>query len=762
MNLTEAKAYLTTLAARFRWTRIVEFKLTALGMGLLFFALARTLVVGLVVPTIVGSVLAITIFILRLYRTGALKWNAMSAAAFLNERFPALRESADLLAEDRPMTGLEQVQQGNVLVSLRQVKGNVKVPHRIPQSVLTLLVGLVALFLLPAAVEQTDRRLREPQPPQVTREDVPPSLTSVRLEIVPPAYTGLKKAELNDAAAKVPAGSRISWKVMFQGSPISPGIRLSAKDSIRLVAKELEHQASARMTERVIYQVTWSDAHGKRYASDYYHIDITEDLPPQIMISDREQFQVIQPGDSMKVEVRMKAADDYAIRDAHLVATVSKGSGESVKFREVTLTFEGAQWPRKHADLTRRIDLTQLGLEPGDELYFYAEAIDNRVPQPNLARTETFFIALQDTSQAVTVADMGLGVDLMPEYFRSQRQIIIDTEKLLAEQRKIKKAEFNSRSNELGFDQKALRLKYGQFLGMEDEAGIGVVAPFMEQPVQEEEEEVDPLKQFGHEHDKENEHNLVDEKKPTAGHQHDEEKVEGEEEDPMKAFVHQHDSEEEATFFTQSVKTKLKTALSLMWDSELQLRMYEPKKSLPFQYRILTLLKEIAQDNRAYVHRTGFDPPPIKEERRLTGDLDEVSQTTERMLVKRDTRFPAIQEALADAEERLQSGSTTINDKTRALAQQAGVEVASEALKQPGKYLGTLSMLRRLADGAIEPEKVQSSLKRLRADFWSILPEETWSPTRGRRTLHPLDREVLRQLKKSGQWSQAGKLKIEN
>ena len=34
---------------------------------------------------------------------------------------------------------------------------------------------------------------------------------------------------------------------------------------------------------------------------------------------------------------------------------------------------------------------------------------------------------------------------------------------------------FNSTSNEIGFDQKALRLRYGQYLGEEDEGSIGGV-----------------------------------------------------------------------------------------------------------------------------------------------------------------------------------------------------------------------------------------------------------------------------------------------
>ena len=119
--------------------------------------------------------------------------------------------------------------------------------------------------------------------------------------------------------------------------------------------------------------------------------------------------------------------DDYAVTNAHIIATVSKGSGESVKFREETLRFQApASFNTKESTAQLTIDLLQLGLEPGDELYFYVEAFDNQQPVANKTRTETFFIALQDTTRMEAVANEGLGVDLMPEYFRSQRQIIID------------------------------------------------------------------------------------------------------------------------------------------------------------------------------------------------------------------------------------------------------------------------------------------------------------------------------------------------
>ena len=136
--------------------------------------------------------------------------------------------------------------------------------------------------------------------------------------------------------------------------------------------------------------------------------------------------------DNLNIEVKSSLSDDYGLTNGQIIATVSKGNGESVKFREEKLRFSTPgkiSGKQVHAALI--LNLQKLGLAPGDELYFYVEAIDTKTPVANYSRTETFFIALQDTTTEIVTSDAGLGVDLLPEYFRSQRQIIIDTEKLL-------------------------------------------------------------------------------------------------------------------------------------------------------------------------------------------------------------------------------------------------------------------------------------------------------------------------------------------
>lgn len=126
---------------------------------------------------------------------------------------------------------------------------------------------------------------------------------------------------------------------------------------------------------------------------------------------------------------------------------------------------------RKNLNLSKNIDLDQMNMEPGDELYFYIEALDLKRPKPNISRSETFFAVIKDTISDEFAVEGTMGVDQMPDYFRSQRQLIIDTEKLIKDKSKLSKKEFNFKSNELGFDQKVLRLKYGEFMGDESEFG---------------------------------------------------------------------------------------------------------------------------------------------------------------------------------------------------------------------------------------------------------------------------------------------------
>ncbi len=58
-----------------------------------------------------------------------------------------------------------------------------------------------------------------------------------------------------------------------------------------------------------------------------------------------------------------------------------------------------------------------------------------------------------------------------------------------------------------------------------------------------------------------------------------------------------------------------------MWDAEKALRAITPKPALAPEYKALAAIKELQQAERIYLARTAFVPPPLKEDKRLSGDV---------------------------------------------------------------------------------------------------------------------------------------------
>ena len=666
-----------------------------------------------------------------------------SFTQFLNQNFPQLKESADLmLYHENELTSLQQIQLVKTIEQFNLIYPTVKLPHHLVRSFAVLIFSSLIYFVASSFSNLRTSNLSNSIPAEklqtLNNGAQSVSIRSISLTINPPVYTGLKSFTSTSFDLHFTEGSSIRWQIEFSGNPKEVKLFFSGKDSINAGIRD--YTVEKKFFESGFYQIQWSDSN-TIHRSDYYQLEVVKDQPPKIELKNLQQFTKLKYTELSPLTVSSVISDDYGVSDAILVATVSKGSGESVKFREEKLRFTSPlKISGKNITASRSLDFKKLGLEPGDELYFYAEAWDNKVPVANYSRTETFFIAVQDTSTEINSVDSGLGVDLMPEYFRSQRQIIIDTEKLLRDKKRISKLEFSSTSNVLGYDQKVLRLRYGQFLGEEDEGGIG-------QQVAQPEESEDVTKQYGHTHDTKNEHNLVEQKKDGHGQ---EEKVKNpeEKEDPIKAFAHSHDNSEESTFFIQSLKAKLKAAVTIMWDAELYLRLYEPNKSLPYQYKALNLLKEISNDSRVYVHRSGFDPPPLKEDKRLTADLLEVKTNTNLNHSNSEQDYPAIGQALIVVEKLLTDNEGILSKENRIALYHAGQELSLVAIENPLIYLKSLSLLKLLADGQLSSDQMHDALLQIRKSFWRFLPRQASSPNKQSASSTKLDQEFLRSFEK--------------
>ncbi len=567
---------------------------------------------------------AFAAFLLTGWFAGLFRNNRQEAVSLIHKNLGATEYSLDLL--DKPTPNIaEQLQ----LERLALQAENMKTPVVFNRSLLYFLAGLTvafSAFLILPAIQRTATDIGEityPGKPGIAAAGaVPPVFSSARLTITPPSYTGMPVRSSEDLNASAIAGSALKWDVRFSHHE-NLDIQLSNSRGEERPFRKNNGLPEYRdqLTGSGLYSLKayWKDS--LIYQSEYYHLEAIPDLAPKIEPDSKELYRFHFLKDPMILKISAKISDDFQVNQAFIVATLARGSGENVKFREVRFPLQPSRF--KSAALSKIIDLKALNFAPGDELYYYWAAVDNRSPEPNFSKSDTYFVVYKDTAATEEGELATMAMNILPEYFRSQRQIIIDTEKLIARRKKLPPKEFNSISNEIGFDQKALRLRYGQYLGEEFENSIGGGAAMPSGADHHDPAEL--LKGFTHAHD-EGEHDTEPGGGHDHGHSHGAGTAANEDKDPLaamlEAYVHSHDDGEANTYYEASTRSLLKMALEQMWQSELHLRLYEPEKAIPYEQKALEFLKSAQHKARTYVKKSGFDPPPIKEkEKRMTGEL---------------------------------------------------------------------------------------------------------------------------------------------
>ncbi|SIR22128.1 hypothetical protein [Maribacter ulvicola] len=688
------KLHLVKFQKRWQLLSYAEAFLYALGIAVLCYFVTKNLLVGLV-AFMVGLVVSILL-------KKPWQHNLYTISSFIDAHVSEASFSTGLLLQpEDSLSNLAKLQRYKVAEELTTSLSRITPPNALKQAFLVMLgcIALGFIFHKLNVFSGVDEVLDNPKDSEqiqfvatdsVQAESSIPAIEKQEIRVAYPSYTRLGSKTTTDPNIKAVTGANILWKLQFNNTVIEPVLDLMGELK-PLQQVGADYQIQLPLTSSGFYSFKFKNEEGTEFTSDLFSLEAIPDNPPEIEILDLEQYMYFDFSDKKIVELQSAITDDFGIDEGYIIATVSKGTGESVKFREEKLNFkETISKGAKSIRATKTLDLNALKMEVGDELYFYIEAFDEKQPKRNVARSETYFAVIKDTINEQLGVEGTLGVDQMPDYFRSQRQLIIDTKKLIKDKPNITNTEFKSRSNELGFDQKALRLKYGQFMGDEsemEEAPSGIESLEEGEDHDHAEDQESPIKEFMHDHDGDNEHNLVE--------QHEHEGDTKEPEDLLHDYLHNHDDPEESTLFEESLKTKLRKALNIMWDAELHLRLNEPEKSLPFQYDALKYIQEIKNSARIYVHRIGFDPPPIKEERRLTGKIKDIKNYSKNETIMAERPFKAIEKSVSRLEQLVHSESD-YHESDNTLFTTAGNELVQLAIDNPGKYLQVLQGLKSM------------------------------------------------------------------
>ncbi|MCW3119120.1 MAG: hypothetical protein JWM28_3202 [Chitinophagaceae bacterium] len=690
--MTEKKGAYIIQALRKKWIAhsILSDLLFSMGPAFLFSIILNKLF-EITLWSIPGACLAI--FLLLLFIRSSWKVKDTTIAQLLNQDYPQLQESSGLLLKDySSLNILEQLQHHKTEVALSSLPAPLHTAKRLNKALAVSSVLLTAGFIL----YYTPIRIKHNLPPanthltnvQPSAEKILPQLADARIIIKPPAYTSQQKREQDQFNLSVEEGSMVNWQL--NTTLPAKNIKFIFNDSLSVALKPTDSSHISWRLDKTFSSPGFYQLAIDGNLSELYKIEIIRDQPPVIHIQSPEPYTTIDFGEPQKVLMRLEMTDDYGIQDAYISTTIASGSGEGVKFKERKIALPGFAAGKTQYQLQKLLSLPESGMQPGDELYFFITATDNRQQE---SRSDIYIINLPDTADLMSVEGLANSLNVKPEYFRSQRQIIIETEQLLKDKDTLSMEAFRYRSNNLGIDQKMLRLRYGKFLGEEDEPG--------ETGSENRDELQDPANFSNAEKLKE-------------------------------AFTDQHDKAEDATFFEPGIKKQLKATLTEMWNAELPLRTFKPQEALPFEYKALRLLKDLQQKTRAYVAKTNSKTTPIDLQKRLTGDLSKITEPKSQKDIQQneDPQNP-IREALGTLEQLKLSGNT--NNISPQSLRRANILLNEKAVEHPSLYLPAVQAMRRITS-AFQAEKgiTKNDIITVEIAFQKILQAPSPLPSAGK------------------------------
>jgi hypothetical protein len=686
-------------------------------LSLAFLALSAAIVIAAILYLVSGVSFWLVLIYFPLISMLLMSFNRSwritdeQVARLLDHSIPELQESSTLFLKPPHERGfLESLQ----VTRIGQVMAGAEKPKPYRKDLRTSLILFFGTLLLSIGLLQMRSYFNagsgsdmERNPVSGTKKEVlPATVSSVNINITPPAYTGRLPRTEQRLNLEVEAGSRILWK--FITSQAADKLELVFNDSVTIPAKpgsdsKTVWELSSTIKSPAFYQVK---VNGK--SSDYYKLECIKDKEPVIIVKTPAAHSSIDFGERPVTKLQTHISDDYGIKQASLVATIASGKGEAVKFKEQKIPFNTFVAGGTQYELQQSIDLSTLGMVPGDELYFFVSATDNFQQE---TRSDIYTVKIEDTAELMSMEGLISGVDLKPEFFRSQRQIIIETEQLIKSRASMSEQDFKEKSNDLGNDQKLLRLRYGKFLGEEAETEIGG-----EQHGDEEHEETKP-EDFG------NAEKIAD------------------------PYTHKHDIAEDATFFDPETKKQLKATLNEMWDAELRLRTFKPGEALPYEYKALRLLKELQQQSRVYVAKTNTRVPPLKPEKRLSGELDGITEPKAKKKYE-PASDPAttIRKALGIMEELKNDAVITAGGEE--ILSLAGQQLTALASTEPSIYLPALEALKKIRNG----ELTTKNIRLVENSFNRMLKNSSRQPyAAGTTPASELSREYFINLNKKGE-----------
>ncbi len=481
------------------------------------------------------------------------------------------------------------------------------------------------------------------------------AIESFRVRVVPPAYSGLSSEEFaGDAPVRALAGSQVEVELAVRGSFESvmlsfggAGNQMSALGENRY-SGSFTAQASGAFETRII------EDNNQAPAPIVRAVEVYADSPPEARITEPASDQLLRGLPANPLPVRWTARDDLGLSDVTLKYIKSRGEGDAAQFTNGSIPLGNiVRGSVREWQGGASLDLSKLGMQPGDTLVYWIEARDRNPSANNMGRSATLAVAI--TAPEPVKLNLGdLGPNEIGRFLMSQRMIIINTEKLHKERARLTRSELLKRSQDIAADQRDFKNSFNDYINTEG---------------------------AGQDHGAEREE-THDEK---AEAQEIEERVREAEDE--RTGVHKHGIPEPPTGAASNIRDMV-YAIRAMWDAEESLSLTDTGKALVHEREALARLKR-AQSAVRYVPPVYAKTKPVDLKRRYAGELHEIKTRLEK-LSRRDAPKEAapLRNALADAYAALGELQATLDVPVTARA--SAVARAREKARQAADNLAAL------------------------------------------------------------------------
>lgn len=222
-----------------------------------------------------------------------------------------------------------------------------------------------------------------------------PRLEKAWVKITPPAYTELAATEkpFEFKTVKALEGSVVEFRFASNRPLASGQIAVTTDGPAQAVAmtpgeeKQVVGRLEARQPARLKFSIVDRDGNPSQETWEAA-LTVTHDLPPDVQVTN-------PPNDSFvamdfKAEPAIEANDDYGLKTLRIQTAHNGTFGEPkvINYDHITL----------HAREIVTFDFKTMGLQSGDTVSLFAEAIDN-APEPHLARSKTVTFTVISTEE---------------------------------------------------------------------------------------------------------------------------------------------------------------------------------------------------------------------------------------------------------------------------------------------------------------------------------------------------------------------------